>query len=105
MFLARSESLSAPGSRPTPKAPGYARSWTKLINALHAAKLKQTPVSGIGDQASSVLSQTGVGYPAVVVRQGAIGFEVSLHGPKILALSDHGLAKEEALATPILSRL
>jgi hypothetical protein len=80
-------------------------SWSKLINAAHAAKLRQTQVSGIGDQAWSVFSQTGAGYPAIVVRKGAIGFEVAIHGPKILALPDRGLAKEEALATLILSRL
>ena len=72
---------------------------------MHDAKLKQTQVSGIGDQASAVFSQTGEGYPALVVRKGAIGFEVSIHGPKVLALPDRGLAKEEALATLILSRL
>ncbi len=80
-------------------------SWSKLIAGVHDAKLKQTQVSGIGDQASAVFSQTGEGYPAVVVRKGAIGFEVSIHGPKVLALPDRGLAKEEALATLILSRL
>jgi len=63
------------------------------------------PVSGIGDEASSVFSQTGEGFPAVIVRKGAVGFEVAIHSAKVLALPDHGLAKEEALATLIVSRL
>jgi hypothetical protein len=79
--------------------------WTKLVKGVRFAKLKETPVSGIGDQASSVFSQTGQGFPAVIVRKGAIGFEVAIHSAKVLALPDHGLAKEEALATLIVSRL
>jgi hypothetical protein len=80
-------------------------SWTKLVKGVRFAKLKETPVSGIGDEASSVFSQTGQGFPAVIVRKGAVGFEVAIHSAKVLALPDHGLAKEEALATLIVSRL
>jgi len=80
-------------------------SWTKLVKGVRFAKLKETAVSGIGDEASSVFSQTGQGFPAVIVRKGAIGFEVAIHSAKVLALPDHGLAKEEALATLIVSRL
>ena len=80
-------------------------SWTKLVKGVRFAKLKETPVSGIGDEASSVFSQTGEGFPAVIVRKGAVGFEVAIHSAKVLALPDHGLAKEEALATLIVSRL
>jgi hypothetical protein len=80
-------------------------SWRKLLSGVRTAKLTQTPVQGIGDEASKVFSQTGQGYPALVVRKGDIGFEVSIHGPKILSLPDRGFAKEEALAALILARL
>jgi Protein of unknown function (DUF3558) len=80
-------------------------SWTKFVKGVRVAKLTQTPVSGIGDEASKLFSQTGQGFPALLVRKGAIGFEVAIHGPSILALPDRGFAKEEALAALILARL
>jgi hypothetical protein len=39
------------------------------------------------------------------VRKGSSGFLLTMNGPNIDSLADHGLAKEEALAALILPRL
>lgn len=77
--------------------------WQKATDVFRAHRIKLRPLGGIGDQAFSTFG--GGGSPAILVRRGSVGFEISIHGSKVLALADHGLAKEEDLARLVLSRL
>jgi hypothetical protein len=78
-------------------------SWQNLTDTLRTNKIMLTPISGLGDQAARGFA--GAQFPALVVRKGSIGFEISIHGPHITASPDHGLAKAEDLARRVLSRL
>jgi hypothetical protein len=59
-------------------------------------------ISGVGDEAFNIV--IGKTAPELFVRKGDDGFLVEVHGPKIDALPDHGLAKEKELALKILGK-
>ena len=59
-------------------------------------------ISGVGDEAFNII--IGRTAPELFVRKGDDGFLVEVHGPKIDALPDHGLAKEKELALKILGK-
>jgi hypothetical protein len=75
----------------------------KLLAASRSVGLKLTPVAGVGDQAVSAYG--GRGFPAILVRKGSAGFELAIHGAKVLAIADHGLVEEKALARLVLTRM
>ncbi len=77
--------------------------WKNITDVFRTNKITLTPISGLGDQAGSGFS--GAQFPALVVREDSIGFEISIHGPHISASPDHGLATAENLARLVLSRL
>jgi hypothetical protein len=78
-------------------------SWDSISAAAHGGKASPTPISGVGDEA---LNLNGAGGPSLLyVRKGSIGFLLTMNGPKIDSLADHGLAKEVAVAALILPRL
>ena len=56
-------------------------------------------VPGVGDEALTK------GGGLLYVRKGSAGFLLSIGGPHIDSLPDHGLAAEEVLAAAVLSRL
>ena len=72
-------------------------SWGSITAAAHSSGHTPTPVSGVGDEA-----YFGVGLS---VRKGDKGVLITMGGPVIDKLPDHGLAKEKALAALILGRL
>jgi hypothetical protein len=78
-------------------------SWDSMAAAATSNGAKPTPISGVGDEA---LNLNGAGGPSLLyVRKGSTGFLLTMNGPNIDSLADHGLAKEEALAALILARL
>jgi hypothetical protein len=78
-------------------------SWQEVTDNVKVNRITLSPLSGLGDQAFTGFA--GAGFPALVVRQGNVGFEISIHGPHITSLTDHGLSKAEDLARLVLSRL
>ena len=75
-------------------------SWEAIKNAATSGSPQHqpTPISGVGDEA---LNLGGLLY----VRKGNQGFLLTLNGPNIDHLADHGLEKEKALALKILPNL
>jgi hypothetical protein len=59
-----------------------------------------TPISGIGDEA---LNLNGSNGSLLYVRKGTQGFLLTLNGPHIDGLADHGLSQEKDLAVKILA--
>jgi hypothetical protein len=78
-------------------------SWDSMAAAAHGNGADLTAVTGVGDEA---LNLNGPDGPSLLyVRKGSTGFLLTMEGPNIDSLPDHGLAKEEALAALILPRL
>jgi hypothetical protein len=77
-------------------------SWDSMVAAAHGNGASPAPVSGVGDDA---LNLNGSNGSLLYVRKGSSGFLLTMNGPNIDSLADHGLAKEEALAALILPRL
>jgi hypothetical protein len=59
-----------------------------------------TPISGVGDEA---LNLNGSNGSILYVRKGNQGFLLTLNGPNIDGLEDHGLSQEKDLAVKILA--
>lgn len=76
-------------------------SWDSMVAAAHGNGASPAPVSGVGDEA---LNLNGSNGSLLYVRKGSSGFLLTMNGPNIDSLADHGLAKEEALAALILPR-
>ena len=73
-----------------------------MVTAAHGNGASPAAVSGVGDEA---LNLNGSNGSLLYVRKGSSGFLLTMNGPNIDSLADHGLAKEEVLAALILPRL
>lgn len=76
--------------------------WGSIQAAARAGTTPPTPVPGIGDQALALTSSNG---SLLYVRKADRGFLITLNGPRIDPLPDHGLAHEKALAATVAQRL
>jgi hypothetical protein len=77
-------------------------SWDSMVTAAHGNGASPAAVSGVGDEA---LNLNGSNGSLLYVRKGSSGFLLTMNGPNIDSLADHGLAKEEVHAALILPRL
>jgi hypothetical protein len=83
--------------------------WEGISRVLRAVKtgagtgLAKVAVAGLGDEAFALSGRGGT--PILYVRKGAKGFVLSVSGPNVDALPDHGLAKAKVLAQAIAKRL
>jgi hypothetical protein len=75
--------------------------WDAMKTAA-SSRTAPTPVSSVGDEA---LNLNGSNGSLLYVRKGSKGFLLTLHGPKIDKLPDHGLTQEKDLASKIVTRL
>ncbi|MDQ6891736.1 MAG: hypothetical protein M3167_03540 [Acidobacteriota bacterium] len=73
-------------------------SWESVKGAATAGA-QPVAIAGVGDEALNLNSSNG---SILYVRRGNEGFLLSLHGPKIDPLPDHGLVQEKELALKIL---
>jgi len=77
--------------------------WQSVKGAATAVPSHQpTAISGVGDEA---LNLNGSGGSILYVRKGERGFLLTLNGPNIDGLPDHGLEREKTLALKILPNL
>jgi len=76
--------------------------WTSIKAAATAGAHQPVAISGVGDEA---LNLNGSNGSILYVRKGDVGFLLTINGPKIDSLPDHGLAQEQVLATAALGRL
>ena len=76
-------------------------SWESIRGAATSGKAMPATIAGVGDEA---LNLNGSNGSNLYVRRGDEGFLLTLHGPKIDSLQDHGLALEQALALKILAK-
>jgi Protein of unknown function (DUF3558) len=78
--------------------------WDSIKGAAIGGGADHQPVSisGVGDDALDLNSSNGSN---LYVRKADTGFFVSINGPHIDSLPDHGLAQEKVLAAAVLSRL
>lgn len=76
--------------------------WESISNAARSGGVPPTSISGVGDEA---LNLNGSNGSNLYVRKGSAGFLLSISGPNIDSLPDHGLAKEETLVALMLPRL
>lgn len=75
--------------------------WDSIKAAATGGKTPPVAIAGVGDEA---LNLNGSNGSTLYVRRGDEGFLLTLNGPKIDSLPDHGLAQEKALALKILSK-
>ncbi|MDP9116613.1 MAG: DUF3558 domain-containing protein [Actinomycetota bacterium] len=76
--------------------------WAAIKAAATGGTHQPTTIAGIGDEA---LNLNGSNGSLLYIRKGNTGFLLELHGPRIDAAPDHGLAQEKVLAEAALSRL
>lgn len=76
--------------------------WGSIQAAARAGTTPPTPVPDIGDQALALTSSNG---SLLYVRKADRGFLITINGPRIDSLPDHGLAQEKALAATVVQRL
>ncbi len=76
--------------------------WESIKNAATSGAHQPVSVSGVGDEA---LNLNGSNGSNLYVRKGDRGFLLTLNGPNIDHLADHGLDKEKTLALKILPNL
>jgi hypothetical protein len=76
-------------------------SWESIKNAATSGNPRPDAISGIGDEA---LNLNGSNGSSLYVRKGDEGFLLTLNGPKIDSLPDHGLAAETVLAQKVLAK-
>jgi hypothetical protein len=76
-------------------------SWESIRGAATSGQATPTTIAGVGDEA---LNLNGSNGSNLYVRRGDEGFLLTLHGPKIDSLQDHGLTLEQALALRILAK-
>jgi hypothetical protein len=75
--------------------------WSSIAAAAKSGKTPPLQVSGVGDEALGLASSNGA---TLYVRRGDEGFLISLNGPNIDHLPDHGLELEKALALKVLAQ-
>lgn len=74
--------------------------WDSIKGAATSGRAVPTPIGGVGDEA---LNLNGSNGSNLYVRKGDQGFLLTLNGPKIDGLADHGLSQEKDLAVKILA--
>lgn len=75
--------------------------WQSIEAAAKSGKTTPTQISGVGDEALGLGGSNGA---TLYVRRGDEGFLISLNGPNIDHLPDHGMALEKALALKVLAQ-
>lgn len=75
--------------------------WESMKAAATGGKTMPAAIAGVGDEA---LNLNGSNGSNLYVRRGDEGFLLTLNGPKIDPLPDHGLAQEKTLALKVLAR-
>jgi hypothetical protein len=75
--------------------------WQSIQAAATSGKIAPTRIVGVGDEALSLSGSNGA---TLYVRRGDEGFLISLNGPNIDHLPDHGMALEKALALKVLAQ-
>ena len=76
--------------------------WQSIQAAATSGKTAPERIAGVGDEALGFISSNGA---TLYVRRGDEGFLISLNGPNIDHLPDHGMALEKALALKVLAQL
>ena len=76
--------------------------WESMRNAAASGAQQPTAIAGVGDEA---LNLNGSNGSNLYVRKGDRGFLLTLNGPHIDGLPDHGLEREKVLALKILASL
>jgi hypothetical protein len=76
--------------------------WTEIKAAATSGRVQPTSIGGVGDEALNLNGSTG---SLLYVRKGTQGFLLTINGPRIDSLPDHGLAQEKVLAVAVLGRL
>lgn len=76
--------------------------WAAIKTAATGGSKSPVSVPGVGDEA---LNLNGSNGSLLYVRKGSQGFLITINGPKIDSLPDHGLAKETILAAAVLDHL
>lgn len=76
-------------------------SWDSIKGAATSGKNVPTTIAGVGNEA---LNLNGSNGSILYVRRGDEGFLLTLNGPNIDHLPDHGLGQEKRLALKILAR-
>ena len=76
--------------------------WTGLKAAAHGDGATPTSVSGVGEEALNLNSSNG---SILYVRKGDGGFLITINGPHVDGLADHGFAQEKVLGTAAVGRL
>ena len=76
--------------------------WVSINGPATAGSTPPVSVPGLGDEA---LNLNGSNGSLLYVRKGGQGFLLTLNGPHVDALPDHGLAKEKILAATVLERM
>jgi len=74
-------------------------SWDSIKGAATAGRHSPEAVGGVGDEA---LNLNGSNGSILYVRKGSEGFLLTMNGPRIDHLSDHGLTLEKDLALKVL---
>jgi hypothetical protein len=74
--------------------------WEGIKGAATGGRAVPTPIQGVGDEA---LNLNGSNGSNLYVRKGNQGFLLTLNGPNIDGLPDHGLSQEKVLAVKILA--
>ncbi len=75
--------------------------WPSIEAAAKSGRTTPTPIAGVGDEALGLGGSNGA---TLYVRRGDEGFLISLNGPNIDHLPDHGMALEKALALKVLAQ-
>ncbi len=75
--------------------------WESIKGAATAGSHQPVSISGVGDEA---LNLNGSNGSILYVRKGSQGFLLTLNGPNIDHLPDHGLELEKTLALKILAK-
>jgi hypothetical protein len=76
--------------------------WSGIKAAATSGSAVPTAITGVGDEA---LNLNGSNGSLLYVRKGDAGFLLTINGPHIDGLPDHGLAQEKVLAAAVLGRL
>ncbi|MDT4966051.1 MAG: hypothetical protein QOJ64_788 [Acidobacteriota bacterium] len=74
--------------------------WEGIKGAATGGRAVPTSIAGVGDEA---LNLNGSNGSTLYVRKGDQGFLLTLNGPEIDGLVDHGLSQEKDLAVKILA--
>jgi len=76
--------------------------WESMKTAATGGRHQPVAISGVGDEA---LNLNGASGSLLYVRKGERGFLLTINGPQVDGLPDHGLEREKTFAQKILPKL